>query len=257
MFEETLLLLTRAASSKVDRLKTSRMAYIILSMMGGAYVGFAILLTYTIGGLFALEQSALGPLVMGLAFGVALSLVLFAGSELFTGNTMIMAVAVRRKTASLVELLQVWCCCYLGNLLGAMLLGFIFYHTGFTEGATGDFFIKAASAKMSAPWLHLVMRGILCNVLVCLAVWTFYRMKSESGKLIMVFWTLFAFITSGFEHSVANMTVHSVVLLMGKHPEVINLGSAIYNLFFATLGNILGGVFLVGLAYDFVAKKEG
>lgn len=256
MFSTTLANITLTAKNKLNRLKKAPLSYFILSMFGGMFIGFAILLTFTIGGLYAKEGSALGPIPMGLAFGMGMSLVLFVGSELFTGNVMIMSIARARKEVSTKDLLSLWVVCYLGNMVGSMLLGFIFYHSGLTQGYTGEFFIKAATMKMTTPGMELIMRGILCNILVCCAVWTFYRMDTEVGKLIMVFWPIFGFITPTYEHSVANMTVHTVAILMNQAPQVIHLGGALHNLLYSTIGNILGGSVFFGLAYAVIGGQE-
>lgn len=256
MFQPTIQALTLSAKAKLQRLKDAPFAYLILSMLAGMFIGFAILLSYIIGGLYTLEGSALGAIPMGLSFGVGLSLVLFVGSELFTGNVMLMSVALLQKQVSFKGAITLLCSCYLGNLLGAGLLGLIFYLSGMTQGATGDFFVAAAAKKMTTPGLQLFMRGILCNILVCAAVWTYYRMETEVGKLILVFWCLFAFITPGFEHSIANMSVHSIALLMGREPGVIHLMGALHNLLYSTLGNLVGGGLFLGVAYSYVASKE-
>jgi len=111
-----------------------------------------------------------------------------------------------------------------------------------------DYVNSAASNKMNAPFIELLMRGILCNILVCLAVWCAYKLKEETAKLIIIYWCLFAFITSVFEHSVANMTLLSFSLLI-PHPETVSLAGLTANLIPVTIGNVIGGVVFVGAAY--------
>ena len=114
--------------------------------------------------------------------------------------------------------------------------------------------IKTAEIKISLPPEQLFIRGIFCNILVCLAVWCTFRLKTETSKLIMIFWCLFAFVTSGFEHSIANMSLLVIGSILTKGATITVSGS-LYNLFFVTLGNILGGVIL-GLAYNYVSNKK-
>lgn len=121
--------------------------------------------------------------------------------------------------------------------------------------ATAKFLATGALAKMSAGALQLFVRGILCNILVCLAVWCGFRCKSDSGKLIMVFWCLFAFIVCGFEHSIANMTQLSVALL-NPAGLPITLSGYFYNLIVVTLGNIVGGIVFVALPYFLATNKD-
>ena len=165
-----------------------------------------------------------------------------------------MCAGLLHKKVSMGQALGLWGVCWLGNLAGSALLGCIYHLTGLGEGAVGEFMASAAAAKMSAGFLPLLSRGVLCNMLVCLAVWCSFRLKSESGKLIMVFWCLFAFITTGFEHSVANMTLFSVALL-SPFDSPVSMGGSLYNLAVVTLGNMLGGILLVALPYGLAARK--
>lgn len=222
-------------------------------MLAGAYVGFGILLIFTIGGL--LNGAPHTKIIMGVSFGIALSLVVIAGSELFTGNNFVMSLGLMNKTVKLEETIKLWVICWLGNWAGSALLALLFWGAGYATGDVGSFIANAAAAKMSVPVFPLLMRGILCNALVCLGVWCTMRCKSESGKLIMIFWCLFAFITSGFEHSVANMTLLTIGLLspMGA---AVSISGYFYNLLVVTLGNMLGGILLVALPYQIIAKRK-
>ena len=133
----------------------------------------------------------------------------------------------------------------------------MFYWAGLASGNVGEFIASSAQAKMEVAFLPLLVRGILCNILVCLAVWCGFRCKSESGKLIMIFWCLFVFITAGFEHSIANMTLLSISLLSPMSATVSIVGF-LYNLAVVTLDNMIGGIVFVALPYYMISnKKEG
>jgi nitrite transporter len=177
-------------------------------------------------------------------------LVVFAGSDLFTGHTMFMTLGLLRGTITPASLVRTWVFSWVGNLVGAVLLAYIFYLGGggaiLKDGA--DLIYNASAAKMNAPALQLIARAALCNWLVCLALWTSARTTSDAAKCILIFWCLFAFIACGFEHSVANMTVFSIALL-GHHPASVTLGGMAYNLLFVTIGNIIGGAVFVALGY--------
>jgi nitrite transporter NirC len=139
---------------------------------------------------------------------------------------------------------------WLGNLAGAVLLATIFWLGGggaiLKQGA--DLIYATADAKMHAAPLALLAKGILCNWLVCLAIWMSGRTSNDVAKCIIIFWCLFAFIASGFEHSVANMTVFAIALL-GNHPDSVTIGGAFYNLLWVSLGNIIAGALFVAGAY--------
>lgn len=118
-----------------------------------------------------------------------------------------------------------------------------------------EFMAKTAEAKMAAGFLPLLSRGILCNILVCVAVWCGFKCKSEAGKLIMIFWCLFVFITAGFEHSIANMTLLTVGLLEPS-TYAVTIGGFVYNLLVVTLGNMIGGILFVAVPYCIIAKQK-
>ena len=229
------------------------LGYFVLSMMAGAFIGVGVLLAFTIGG--QLDGAAYTKVVMGLSFGVALSLVVMAGAELFTGNNMVMFAGYLKKTVSLGEVLKLWLICWIGNLVGAILLAFIYNATGLYTDATLTAMTNTAAMKMTAGFIPLLTRGMLCNMLVCLAVWCGFRSKSESGKLIMVFWCIVAFFTTGFEHSIANMTLLTLALINNGGNEAITMGGYWFNLLTVTVGNMIGGILLVAIPY-YVAQLD-
>ena len=132
----------------------------------------------------------------------------------------------------------------------------MFHFTGIPNGVVGEFFANTAAAKMGGSASNLFIKAILCNMLVCLAVWCGTKMKSESGKLIMIFWCIYVFMICGFEHSVANMTVMAVGLLDPNGVAGISVGGYVHNLLWVTLGNMLGGIFFVAWPYYMIQKKK-
>ena len=136
-------------------------------------------------------------------------------------------------------------------MIGAMLLSGLFVLGGgglvLAKSANG-FIETVAAAKMNGDALQLVCRAILCNWLVCLALWMGSRCTSDSGRMIGIAWCLFAFVASGYEHSVANMTIFSVAL-MAPHPDTVTVGGAVWNLCWVTLGNTVAGAGFMGAAY--------
>ncbi len=255
MFNEDFGKVAIAAKNKVELLKTNKLGYFISSMLAGAFVGLAVMLIFTIGGLLNSSNSPLTKIAMGLSFGGALSLVIFAGSELFTGNNFTMASGYLNKSVSLIDALKVWIASFSGNLAGSILVAYMFFLSGLSKGPVGDFIVKASATKMTLPPSELFFRAILCNILVCLAVWCSFRCKEESSKLIMIFWCLFMFITTGFEHSVANMTLLAIGLFT-PHPATVSVLGYAYNLFFVTLGNMVGGILFLALPYYLISKNK-
>lgn len=254
MFSQEFNNVVEAGKAKVRLLKTNPLGYVISSMLAGIYVGLGILLIFTIGGLLNSASSPATKIVMGLSFGVALSLVVFAGSELFTGNNFVMGSASLSKKVSWYDTIKVWAVCFVGNLLGSILIGYMFYLTGLARGPVGEFIGATSSAKMNVAFVPLLFRAIFCNILVCLAVWSTFRCKEETAKLIMIFWCLFTFITAGFEHSVANMTLLTIGLLAPNGADVSVIGY-IYNIGVVTLGNMIGGILFMAVPYYIISKQ--
>lgn len=255
MFCEEFNSVVMAAKAKTNLLKTNKLGYFISSMLAGLYVGMGIILIFTVGGLLNSSGSSATRIVMGVSFGVALSLVIMAGSELFTGNNFIMMAASLKGEVKWTDTLKVWIVSFIGNLVGSIIAGFLFYSTGLSAVPIGEFIAKTSAVKMSIPLLPLLVRGILCNILVCLATWCSFKLKSESAKLIMIFWCLFAFITSGFEHSVANMTLLTIGLFNPGTANVSIIGY-VYNIGIVTIGNMIGGAIFLALPYYIISKKK-
>jgi len=249
MYQENLKRMSDVSRKKVDYLLHSPGGYFILSALAGIYLGLGICLIFSVGAPFSAQGSAALKLVMGASFGIALTLVIFAGSELFTGNNMVCTIGAlsRAITWKYVGWIFLWS--FIGNLVGSLAVSWLIAQSGVVAKVPQvDLFMKVAAMKMSAPAWELFSRGILCNMLVCLAVWMAARTANETAKIMLIFWCLFAFVGSGFEHSIANQSVLGIALFL-PHGETISWGGFMWNQVFVGLGNIVGGAVLVGAAY--------
>ncbi|WP_150275799.1 formate/nitrite transporter family protein [Paenibacillus tepidiphilus] len=250
MFTQNVENIVEAAVQKRDKMNESLPRYFLSAILAGAYVGIGIILIFTLGAPLAAAKSPFQPLVMGASFGIALTLVVFAGSELFTGNNMFFTASTLAGRTSIKDTAKNWVLVFLGNVAGAVILALLIQGTGLFKAAPAEHLIfTAAAKKMSLPYSELFFRGILCNWLVCLALWMSARSKSEPAKLVLIWWCLFAFIASGYEHSVANMTLLSVAVILPNHPETVTFAGWLHNMIPVTLGNIVGGGVFVGMAY--------
>ncbi|WP_409074917.1 nitrite transporter NirC [Pantoea sp. C3] len=251
MFTDTLNKSAANAARIVRTAQESPLAFWISSAMAGAYVGLAIILIFTLGNLV---DPALRPLVMGATFGIALTLVIVAGSELFTGHTMFLTIGVK---AGSISQGQLWCVLpqtWLGNLVGSVAVALIYYFAAGPLLPNANSLIHAvALAKTAQPAMALFFKGALCNWLVCLAIWMALRTEG-AAKMIAIWWCLLAFIASGFEHSVANMTVFALSWF-GQHNESLTLGGIGHNLLWVTLGNMLSGMVFMGLGYWYATPR--
>jgi nitrite transporter NirC len=252
MYTDTINHFAKVAKTKAALLKNNPLSFYIGALMAGAYLGMGIVLVFTVGGVL---DPSVRPLVMGASFGIALTLVIFAGSELFTGHTMYMTIGWLQGTVTSDDLFKAWGASWIGNLAGAMIFGVmvaIGHGALFNESA--DLLNTVVSAKMNKGPIQLFFLAILCNWLVCLAIWTSSRTENDAAKCILIFWCLFAFFASGFEHSVANMAVFSIALL-GDHPDSVSLFGMFYNLLFVTLGNLVSGSLFMAIGYWSASPK--
>lgn len=254
MYKTTTDYFATASINKLSYLRSHPTAFFVQAMMAGAYVGLGIILIFSVGSAVAPEFQ---KLVMGVSFGVALTLVVFAGAELFTGHTMYSAFAVLKRKQTLSSTTLLWTVVWLGNLFGCITLALIYKlgGGGLTGGEGSSLLIKVAAYKTESTAMALFARGILCNWLVCLALWMSARTDSDTAKAIVIFWALYAFIASGYEHSVANMTLLSLSLMVSGGQEISYLAVA-HNLLWVTLGNIIGGALFMGGAYSLGEKAN-
>jgi nitrite transporter NirC len=246
--------LAEAKAQQVRRLPK----YMVNAAFAGAFVGVAVVLLLSVAGPLAAGKSPATKLVQGSVFGIALTLVVFAGAELFTGNVMYMLQGLAAGTVTAGELAAVWAASLFGNLVGS--LGFAAMvnaggtmATGAASGklGPGEALVKSiVDAKNAATGGQLFWRSVLCNALVCLALWMAGRTRSDAAKLVVLWWALFAFIASGFEHSIANMTIFGLGIFEGH----ANWGDLFRNLAWTVPGNIVGGGLLIGLGYAYSGR---
>jgi len=249
MYKADVQRMVDASVKKIAYLEDSLFGYVILAALAGVYLGFGITLIFSIGAPFAAAGSAALKLVMGVSFGIALTLVIFAGSELFTGNNMVGVIGALAKqvTWSQVGVLFVWS--LIGNLIGSLAVAWMVVQSGVVSaGPQAALIQKVAMIKMALPAWELFLRGVLCNWLVCLAVWTASRTTSEAAKILLIFWCLFAFIGSGFEHSIANQSLLGLALFL-PHEAGVSWAGFAWNQTWVLLGNVVGGGIFVGALY--------
>jgi formate transporter len=246
---------TRVEKAGISKTQLPALSIIALAMLAGAFIAFGAFfytVTITENGLGFGASQVLG----GLAFSLGLILVIVGGAELFTGNSLIvMAWASRR--ISLSALLRNWVLVYCGNFAGALATAALVYLSGTLSldgGAIGDTARIIAKAKLALPADVAFFRGVLCNALVCLAVWLCYAARDVAGKILAIVWPISAFVALGFEHSVANMYLIPIGMLAGAG---FDLAGFARNLFWVSLGNVAGGGGGVALVYWTIYLRGG
>jgi len=261
----------RAESVGVSKARLDWPTMLALGVLAGAFIA--------LGAVFATVAMAsplpyaVNGLLGGLTFCLGLILVVVGGAELFTGNNLI-AMAWANKKVSTAELLRSWVIVYIGNFIGAAATAAIVFvgkQYTFGAGAVGKTALTIAQTKCSLGFVQAVALGILCNALVCMAIWLCYSAHTTTDKILSIIFPISAFVACGFEHSVANMYFLPAGLLikMRARPDFWNLihdSAASYagitvmgilrNLAAVTLGNIFGGSVMVGLVYWFVYLRK-
>ncbi|MBQ4645812.1 MAG: formate/nitrite transporter family protein [Candidatus Gastranaerophilales bacterium] len=244
----------------------------LLAIAAGAFVAFGAHSCLTVmTGTIAVSWG-LAKLIGGIVFSTGLMMVVLTGAELFTGNVL-MTFSLFEKKISLKELLKSWLVVYFGNFIGAMVIAGLIFLTGASHNANnalGLMTLSIASAKVNLTFLQAFTSGILCNWLVCLAVWMAACSTRIIGKIFAIFFPIMIFVASGYEHCVANMFFIPEGIFTKSLPEVVSLsniapealanltwqGFAIKNLIPATLGNIVGVVIFVVLLFWMAYLKD-
>jgi formate/nitrite transporter len=235
-------MLVEAAGAAKARLALPQL--FTLAVLAGAFIGFgAAGYTMAMTGV----DFGYGPsrFLGGLVFSLGLILVIVGGAELFTGNALMVMAAVDRLISPS-SLLRNWTVVWFGNLAGAAGLAFAIHLTGIDGGPYGETARKIATAKASLPAADVFFRAVLCNILVCLAVWLTIGARTAAGKILAIIWPISTFVALGLEHSVANMFLLPQGMLAGAPVEAAAFWQ---NLAISTLGNIVGGAGGVALSY--------
>ena len=242
----------------------------VLGVLAGAFIGLGAVLSTTIATGSSLGY---GPTrwLAGIGFSLGLILVVVAGAELFTGNNLIVMSLVSGHV-TVGRLLRNWAIVYAGNLVGALSIVAMVWAGQWwkqADGAVGATALATAAVKTSLPFGVILVRGILANALVCLAVWLAVGGRSVLDKIVAIIFPIAAFVAAGFEHSVANMYFIPLGMAIKDEPGLaqasgvtraqlasLDLGGFLMNLAAATLGNIVDGAFLVGFVYWFVYLRQ-
>ncbi len=231
----------------------------VLAILGGSFIALGAVFS-----LIVTTNSNLGfgmiRLVGGMSFSLGLVLVLVGGAELFTGNALlVMAWGAGRVSAR--QIFRNWAIVYVGNLIGATLTAWGIWLSnisGLDGGRVGDAAVALAHVKLNLSFVEATVRGIFCNVLVCLAVWLGFSARSTTDKILCIVFPVSAFVAAGFEHSIANMFVIPYAMMIDRQATSPQAWIDLFtkNLFPVTAGNIVGGVLMVGLVYWFIFLRK-
>lgn len=238
----------------IHKVRLSAFKMVILGVFAGIFIGFAGIGSTTVSATIA--NLSVAKLMGACVFPAGMGMCLIAGSELFTGNNLIIISVLERKI-KIREMLKNWLCVFIGNFIGAGLVAalVVYGHTpDLFGGILAEKMVAGAMSRVTQTFSEAFIRGILCNILVCIAVWAAFASKTVSGKLLMSFWPVMLFVLCGFEHIVADMYFGVAGILTAAEYGIdapgLNWGSFILkNLIPVTLGNIVGGAGIVGAGY--------
>ena len=255
----------RVENGGVAKVKLPWLSVMTLGVLAGGFIGLGAMYFNLVTSDATLGFAA-ARVLGGVVFSLGLILVVVAGAELFTGNNLIiMAWVVKRVTTA--DILKNWALVFTANFIGAFglaILIFLSNHAAMAGGAVGQNAVRIAAVKTTLPFSQAFFRGVLCNVLVCLAVWLCLGGRNVFDKVVAIIFPISAFVAAGFEHSVANMYFIPLGLLLRAHvpaPAGVDMygltwGGFLHNLLPVTLGNIVGGAVMVGLVYWLVYRRE-
>ena len=252
----------RAEASAIRKANRDFVSSFFLAVQAGSFIAFAAaFFTFTV------HDSTLGvgltKLIGGVTFSLGLILVVIAGADLFTGDTLMVMACFSRKI-KVRQMLRSWASVLLGNLIGALAIVMLVYYSGHWANGSTAVGVKAlaiANAKVNLTFVQALCSGMLCNILVCLALWLCFSCRSVTDKILAILFPITAFVAMGFEHSIANMYFIPAGLLLKGNPEIVSLlngvdlsnltvyGFLVRNLVPVVIGNMVGGAIFVGTVY--------
>lgn len=234
--------------AKIALLVDSPPRYVTRSVLAGIYLSIVVFVYWSL--INDLGATSYGKLIGSLFFGVGLAIIVLTNTELFTSNNLYLAISWFEGKTKLRPTAALWTVCYLGNLLGAVIIAGLLYGTGIIDDLPANHALYAGALHKAHEAAAVVFwRGVLANWLVCLAVRLALRCHEEIAKIVILVLVVFMFLYLGGEHSIANMETFAVALI-GK--SSLSLADALHNELFATLGNIVGGVLFIALPFAYI-----
>lgn len=236
--------LSKLGKIKYNLMKTDPLRFFVRSFMAGAYLGMACILSYTLGAMLS-DHGVIGKIALAATFGIGLVAIVYLGAELFTGNCFVTIIPVLNKDLKLKDILPMWVVCYIGNIVGISFVCALFILSGAQEAVLKPYLMTTMQTKLDFNILQLFIKGMLCNLIVCVAAYSGIKIKDETARLIVIMVFVMAFVLPGFDHCIANAGLFA----MG----IVQLGSSIdwsmlpLHMLISTLGNIVGGSVLLGL----------
>lgn len=246
---------------------------ILLGIMAGIFISLGAAASNV--AIHQITDVGMAKVVAGVVFPIGLMFIIFVGGELFTGNCLLTMSAMQKKI-TWGQVFKNLTIILFSNLIGSLIIVILIVYSGqldYSSGALGAYSIKVAVGKVAIPPLQGFVSGILCNIIVCVAILMATATRDVAGKIWMIFFSIFAFVVSGYEHCVANMYYIPVGMLSSLNPKYVekanelygitseqllslNLMQSLQNFIPVILGNVVGGGILVGVIYVLIYKRN-
>lgn len=244
--------LSKLGKIKYNLMKNDPIRFTTRAIMAGVYLGLACILSYTLGAMLS-DHGVIGKIALAMTFGIGLVAIVYLGAELFTGNCFTTIIPVLNKELKLKDIIPMWIVCYIGNVIGIALVCALFVLSGAQEGVLKPYLMTAMQTKLDFNIFQLFLKGILCNLIVCVAAYSGIKIKDETARLIVIMVFVMAFVLPGFDHCIANAGLFT----MG----IVQLGNTIdwsllpLHMLISTMGNIVGGSILLGIPIYIMFRK--
>ena len=228
--------------------------YFTRAMLAGCFIFIGTVVSSLSSAWLYTDSVPAAKLLGAFTFSTALVLIVLLGAELFTGSNFIMGFTLYSGAATVSSLVRVWLLCYAGNYAGILILSLLLSGSGASREMLSAYLAIVVPGKLSLPWYQFLLRGALCNLCVCIGVFSSFRIKSEAARIPVIIAVVFTFVMAGFEHSIANMAYFTLYALLvpGAASSATGIAS---NLIWVTIGNVLGGSVLLALPMWYLSDR--
>lgn len=243
------------AMDKYHMTKKDPFRFFIRSLLAGLYLGLATILSFTLGCLLVDVNEVVSKIAYAGSFGIGLACIVLLGAELFTGNCFTTMMPVYAKKLKFFDILPMWLLCYIGNFIGIFIICVLFIKSGAQSTLLKPYLKNMYDAKVTFDVMSLLIKGILCNFIVCVGAYAGMKCKSEGAKIFMIMVIVMTFVLAGFDHSIANMGAFSLIFC--QFGTLLSWSFLPLHMLLSTLGNIIGGSVLLGLpVYLMIRQKD-
>ena len=236
--------ITKAGISKIEMAKSDSFQFFMRSFMAGAYLAIAAILSFSLGALFQADVAVSKTLVAG-SFGIGLALIVFLGGELFTGNCFTTIMPVYNRSKKLIDLIPAWIICYAGNCVGSAIICALFIFSGALRENMTTYLSASIQSKLAFDVFELLLKGILCNFIVCAGAYAGMKIQDSITKLVFLVVIVMSFVLPGFEHCIANAGTFTMGITLLQ--STMDWNMLPMHMLISTIGNIIGGSVLFGL----------